>query len=127
MKNEDAVRVFLDIAGTPRPLGKLWFHYRSGQESTSFQYDNAWLTGPVGFSIDPALPLFPGVYHSTSLFGVFSDAAPDRWGRLLMRKGDTSKRTLFTPDYLLRVDDGLRMGALRFRVGNGPFLADGYR
>lgn len=127
VKNDDAVHVFLDVAGIPRPLGKLWFHYRGGQESTSFQYDNAWLASPASFSIDPELPLFPGVYHSTSLFGVFSDAAPDRWGRLLMRKGDTSKRTLFTSDYLLRVDDGLRMGALRFRVGNGPFLADGSR
>ena len=127
MKNEDVVRVFLDVAGTPRSLGTLWFHHRGDQESTSFQYDDAYLTSPIGFSIDPALPLSPGVHHAPSLFGVFSDAAPDRWGRLLMRRGDTSSRALFPSDYLLRVDDGLRIGALRFRVGDGPFLADGSR
>jgi len=123
VKHEDAVHVFMDVAGNPHLLGRFWCHYRGGHESTSFEYDNAWLTSQIGFPIDPELPLLPGVYHSPSLFGVFSDAAPDRWGRLLMRKGDPSKRPLFTSDYLLRVDDGLRMGALRFRVGNGPFLA----
>lgn len=124
MKNEEVVQVFLDIAGTPYPIGKLWFHYHGGRESTSFQYDEMWLSGPFKFSIDPELPAYPGLFHSDALFGVFSDAAPDRWGRLLMRKGDMSGRTLSTYDYLLRVDDDLRMGALRFRIGNGPFLAE---
>jgi serine/threonine-protein kinase HipA len=123
MEKNNLVQVFMDIAGVPQPLGNLWFHYRGGQESASFQYDPAWLSGPIGFPIDPDLPLFPGVYHSASLFGVFSDAAPDRWGRMLMRRGETSSGSLSTSDYLLRVDDSLRMGALRFRVDKGPFLA----
>lgn len=125
MANENAVQVFLEITGMPYALGTLWFHRRGGQESTSFQYDNAWLTRPSSFAIDPELPLLSGLFHSSSQFGVFSDAAPDRWGRLLMQKADKSRRTLFASDYLLGVDDGLRMGALRFCVGNGLFLADG--
>lgn len=122
MKHEESVQVFLDIDGNPYPVGNLWFH--NGRESTSFQYDAAWLSGAFGFSIDPQLPAYHGMFHADRLFGVFSDAAPDRWGRLLMRKGNATGRTLSTMDYLLQVDDALRMGALRFRRGEGPFLAE---
>lgn len=127
MRNEEPIQVFLDIAGTPHPLGRLWLHDRRGQDSVSFQYEGAWLARAPkhAFPLDPALPLLPGVYHAAPIFGVFMDAAPNRWGRLLIQRAETAKRTLSASDYLLRVDDGLRMGALRFRIGNGPFLADG--
>jgi serine/threonine-protein kinase HipA len=73
--------------------------------------------------------------HSPSgraLFGALGDSAPDRWGRVLMRRAERARArregrspaTLLEADYLLLVDDETRQGALRFaeREG-GPFLA----
>src|SRR5206468_11097299 len=66
------------------------------------------------------------------LFGAIGDSAPDRWGRLLMRRAERRRaeyekqtpRTLREIDYLLMVDDEARQGALRFAAGDsGPFLA----
>src|SRR5206468_6156543 len=66
------------------------------------------------------------------LFGAIGDSAPDRWGRLLMRRAERRRaeyekqtpRTLREIDYLQMVDDEARQGALRFAAGNsGPFLA----
>jgi len=62
----------------------------------------------------------------------FLDSSPDRWGRVLMqrreaqlaREAKRSERKLFELDYLLGVHDGHRMGALRYRMGDGPFLDD---
>ncbi|MDD3759745.1 MAG: type II toxin-antitoxin system HipA family toxin [Acidithiobacillus sp.] len=133
------IDVFLDVTGQPEQVGRLWFHDRG--ESTSFQYAPSWLQAPYRFAIDPDLPLpgatlpgaaLPGaalsdhplsqtVFHSPRLFGCFSDAAPDRWGQMLMRRANA--HTLSTADYLLGVDDGLRMGAFRFREPGGGFLA----
>jgi serine/threonine-protein kinase HipA len=68
------------------------------------------------------------------LFGGVSDAAPDRWGRKLMqrlerRQAERERRTvraLGEIDFLLMVDDEVRLGALRFREpGTKDFLASG--
>jgi serine/threonine-protein kinase HipA len=78
----------------------------------------------------------PGVYHTTddkSIFGSLGDSAPDRWGRTLMRRAGRQRaralseapRSLLEVDYLLRVNDQSRMGALRFsEKPGGNFLAD---
>ncbi|MGB3222768.1 MAG: HipA domain-containing protein, partial [Desulforhopalus sp.] len=64
-------------------------------------------------------------------FGLFLDSSPDRWGRVLMQRREAQQaraeernvRPLLESDYLLGVYDGLRMGALRFRLGDDePFL-----
>ena len=74
--------------------------------------------------------------HSTRrpgerLFGALGDSAPDRWGRLLMRRAERMRadregrqpRTLLETDFLLLVDDEARLGALRFAEHEGgPFL-----
>ena len=67
------------------------------------------------------------------MFGAIGDSAPDRWGRVLMRRMErrrverekTTPHTLREIDYLLLVDDEARQGAMRFaeRKG-GPFLRD---
>lgn len=66
------------------------------------------------------------------LFGALTDCAPDRWGRRLIDRQATASaraegrtpRGLTEADYLLGVRDDLRQGAVRFRVGSGPHLAD---
>lgn len=130
------VLVFVDLQGTPYLVGRLWARMRKDRESATFEYDKSWLAHPERFSLEPALKLGPGPYHTTSdkpLFGAIGDSAPDRWGRVLMRRAERRRaeragqapRTLREIDYLLMVDDEARQGALRFaeREG-GPFLAE---
>ena len=108
-------------------IGKLWFHVRGHKESASFEYDKEWLDHPEKFALEPALKLTKGAFHAgqgISLFGAIGDSAPDRWGRVLMRRSEASKakeqnrapRALFEIDYLLGVNDEARQGALRFSV-----------
>lgn len=108
-------------------VGKLWFHIRGHKESASFEYDKQWLHHPERFALDPSLQLTEGAFHTglgVSIFGGFGDSAPDRWGRVLMRRFEAAKakdqkrapKTLFEIDYLLGVNDEARQGALRFSV-----------
>jgi serine/threonine-protein kinase HipA len=132
----DNVRVYVDLEATPRFVGRLWAHARAGRESATFEYDNGWLAHSDRFSLEPALNLGPGPFHTASgkpLFGSIGDSAPDRWGRTLMRRAERRRaerqgetpRALREIDYLLMVDDEARPGALRFAVNEGgPFLAE---
>jgi serine/threonine-protein kinase HipA len=132
---EKHVFVYVDLYGTPCLAGRLWTRTRQDRESATFEYDNRWLAHPDRFPLDPALNLGPGPFHTATgklLFGAIGDSAPDRWGRVLMRRAERRRarhqketpRTLREADYLLMVDDEARQGALRFaeREG-GPFLA----
>jgi len=126
--------VYVDLDGKPQLVGRLWGRMRRERESASFEYDRSWLENSARFSLEPALQLGPGPFHTPSdlpMFGAIGDSAPDRWGRLLMRRMErrraerekTTPRTLREIEYLLLVDDEAREGALRFaeREG-GPFL-----
>lgn len=135
------VLVYVDLEGTSHLAGRLWPHDRRGRESATFEYDDAWLSHPECFALEPALQLGPGPFHTPAghaLFGALGDSAPDRWGRVLMRRAERRRaaregktpRTLGEIDFLLRVDDEARQGALRFKTDDdGPFLAppDGAR
>ena len=133
---ETEVLVYVDIAGTPHLAGRLWARARKSRESATFEYDPGWLEYADRFSLEPALMLGPGPFHTPSgkpLFGTIGDSAPDRWGRGLMRRAERRRaeragetpRTLMEIDYLLMVDDEARQGALRFaRQEGGPFLAE---
>jgi serine/threonine-protein kinase HipA len=128
--------VYVDLDGTPHLMGRLWARVRKQKESATFEYDEGWLRHPARFSLEPALQLGPGPFHTAAdmpMFGAIGDSAPDRWGRTLMRRMERRRaereggapRTLQEIDFLLLVDDQARQGALRFteRVG-GPFLGE---
>ena len=128
--------VYVDLEGTPHLVGRLWTRLRKDKESASFEYDAQWLRHPARFSLEPALTLGAGAFHTPAglaMFGAIGDSAPDRWGRALMRRMARRQaeraglvvRTLQEMDYLLMVDDEARQGALRFaeRTG-GPFLRE---
>lgn len=131
---EHAILVYVDLVGIPMKVGQLWGRFRNGRESMSFEYDRDWLNHPKRFSLDPALKLAAGSFHAASdkpLFGAIDDSAPDRWGRLLMRRSERKNaehekrtaRALKEIDFLLMVDDEGRQGALRFKKEEqGPFL-----
>jgi serine/threonine-protein kinase HipA len=128
--------VYVDLDGVPHLVGRLWARMRKQKESATFEYNPAWLEHPARFSLEPALKLGPGPFHTqadTPMFGAIGDSVPDRWGRALMRRMERRRaereggapHTLQEIDYLLLVDDEARQGALRFaeREG-GPFLRE---
>ena len=113
-----------DVCSSDLLAGRLWARVRKGRESASFEYDPGWLEYADRFSLEPALALGPGPFHIPSgkpLFGTLGDSAPDRWGRVLMRRAERRRaqgagetpRTLMEIDYLLMVDDEARQGALQ--------------
>lgn len=132
---EREIFVYIDLGGKPSLVGKLWTRVRGKKESASFEYDKEWLSNPKKFSLEPALMLSSGSFHTGGdkpIFGAIGDSAPDRWGRALMRRAERRRakeqketpRTLFEGDYLLMVNDFARQGALRFSLeAGGPFLA----
>lgn len=136
---EAEVLVYVDLQSTPVLAGRLWARTRKDRETATFEYDKTWLELPVRFSLEPALVLAPGPYHTGAdqpVFGAIGDSAPDRWGRVLMRRferrraleSNETPRTLREVDYLLMVDDEARQGALRFAAKpGGPFLASARR
>ena len=129
------ILVYVDLLGTPHLVGRLWARTHRNKEGATFQYADGWLANPNRFSLEPALTVGPGPFHAPSdkhLFEAIGDSAPDRWGRVLMRRAERRRaesqhetsRTLREIDYLLLVDDEARLGALRFaEQEDGPFLA----
>jgi serine/threonine-protein kinase HipA len=123
--------VYLDWQGETLLVGRLWTRSKGAKETSSFEYDETWLAHEDRFSLDPALPLTGGQFHTVGLFNAFTDPAPDRWGRnLLLRRErrqakaeDRLPRTLLDIDYLVLVEDENRLGALRFAdAGTKEFL-----
>jgi len=133
------IAVYADWIGLAGPLRLGWLHARrgAGREVFEFEYDPVALAHPAtrNLVLDPRLGLYEGRQHPPQghqTFGVFADASPDRWGRLLMRRrleraqraGQVGKAVrLHESDYLLGVHDTYRSGALRLRLGDsGDFL-----
>lgn len=135
---EKAIYVYENWSGeNPVLIGTLFASSVRGKEQFSFEYDTMWLASEsANYFLDPDLALYRGrqyVPMDKTIFGVFADSCPDRWGRVLMKrreaiqakKEDRKPKTLGESDYLLGVYDRTRMGALRFKVKeDGPFLSD---
>jgi serine/threonine-protein kinase HipA len=131
--------VHVDLEGVSHLVGRLWARSPKGREGATFEYDDAWLSNPSRFALEPALTLGKGAHHTAAgrlIFGAIGDSAPDRWGRALMQREERRKareekrapRTLLEVDYLIGVGDIARQGALRFaEAEGGPFLAAGAR
>lgn len=119
----------------PKKLGVLYVDTLRGTEHYSFEYDDNWLkNSKFSFHLDPDISMFSGRQYTTkSIFGMFSDASPDRWGRVLMKRREAIKarhesrkpNKLYDSDFLLGVYDQTRVGALRFKLDeDGTFLSD---
>ncbi|CAB3758928.1 type II toxin-antitoxin system HipA family toxin [Paraburkholderia humisilvae] len=134
------IRVYADWSGMREPvlLGYLSAHRTAAREMFDFEFDRALLARPAfaNVKLDPRLNLFEGRQYppqGQETFGAFADASPDRWGRLLMRRRlERAQRAglvdrgarLYESDYLLGVHDTYRVGALRFRRGDGAAFLD---
>ena len=136
-KEEKIIYVYDDFSSDGSILlGKLNVGLIKGSESYSFEYDKEWLSkNKLQFNLDPELLSFPGRQFPTgkNIFGIFADASPDRWGRVLMNKKERllaerenrKPAKLHDSDYLLGVYDETRMGGIRFKLEvDGPYLSD---
>lgn len=120
----------------PVLLGKLYVGVIRQGEAYSFEYDKDWLTNnKMTISLDPEIQPFTGRQfpNGKNIFGLFSDASPDRWGRMLMNKRERlladkegrKPRKLYDSDYLLGVYDETRIGGIRLKIDpEGEFLSD---
>ena len=128
------VQVLVCLGETDVSVGRLWSH-RRGVESMTFRYDESYLGLGLAYQLDPELPLVSSSLQTAagrSIFGAFSDSAPDRWGRKLIARSESKRvekeggaqRHFGEFDYMLGVRDDVRQGALRFAdINTGQFLA----
>ena len=135
--NQKTIFVYDDFSGSvPILLGRLYVSAIKGGENYSFEYDDDWLKNTrLSVSLDPDLSAYGGRQFpdGKAIFGVFADASPDRWGRVLMMKNERLQaekesrkpRKLNDSDFLLRVYDETRMGGIRFKLAqDGAFLSN---
>lgn len=135
--NQKTIYVYDDFSyDEPILLGRLYINIIKGGENYSFEYDSDWLKQKsFSINLDPELMAFGGRQYPSGkhIFGLFADASPDRWGRVLMNKRERilaekearKPRKLYDSDYLLGVYDEARMGGIRFKANpDGPFLSD---
>lgn len=128
--------VYLDcsLSDTPQFLGQLYREVLRGVPKYAFEFDKQWLKDHANIRLSADLENFSGrqyVPRDADMFGCFSDAMPDRWGRLLMnrreqldaQKQNRPPKTLTAFDLLSGVDDYSRIGGFRFKTDpDGPFL-----
>jgi serine/threonine-protein kinase HipA len=131
--SRDQVTVHLDSPslGLEVTVGALSRERAGGRSVVSFAYEPAWVAARDAFPLDPALLLHEGEQYPRELPGVFADSAPDRWGRTLLerreaqaaRRESRDRRRLDDWDFLVGVNDQVRMGALRYER-DGAFVDD---
>ncbi len=136
---EGVIEVFRDwdAGEAPKRLGTLRVRPGRTSELFDFTFDDDALTDKAlsKQTLDPDLGNFSGPQfpkEGRTIFGLFKDSSPDRWGETLIRRRfDRSKRAGLVPqnarlgqsDYLLGVHDVFRSGALRYKLTpQGPFL-----
>ena len=123
-----------DWLDSPELVGELSYESLRGSDSYGFRYDNEWLNRHGSLTLSDDLNNYPGQQYThpgRDIFGCFSDALPDRWGRTLLNRREQIEalaegrpvRRLSSFDYLVGIDDASRMGGFRFRKSpDGEFL-----
>ena len=119
----------------PQLIGSLFAQPTRGKEIFSFEFEPQWLQTPYCRLLDPELQLYKGrqfAPESKTNFGIFTDSAPDRWGRVLLERRESlrakdtkeQRRTLMESDFLLGIYDQTRMGALRLKTDKDSEFLD---
>jgi len=108
-------------------IGELSFENIRGTQSYGFQYSNEWLKKHSDIVLSDDINNYPGMQYThvgKDIFGCFSDALPDRWGRMLLNRREQILaneekrpiRNLSSFDHLLGIDDFSRIGGFRFKT-----------
>ena len=115
-------------------VGELGYESLRGSDSYSFKFDNDWLRQYGALFLSADINNYPGLQYTQpgrDIFGCFSDALPDRWGRLLLNRREQIQaaeekrpvRRLSSFDYLMGIDDFSRIGGFRFRLSqDGEYI-----
>ena len=115
-------------------IGELGYESLRGADSYSFTFDNEWLRLHSDLFLSDDLNNYPGQQYTQpdkDIFGCFSDALPDRWGRTLLSRREQIAaaeekrpvRRLSSFDFLTGIDDFSRMGGFRFKEDlDGEFI-----
>ena len=115
-------------------IGELGYESLRGTDSYSFTFNNEWLKKHSSLFLSDDLNNYPGQQYTQpdkDIFGCFSDALPDRWGRTLLLRREQlvaaeekrSVRRLSSFDFLTGIDDFSRMGGFRFKeTPDGEFI-----
>ena len=128
--------IYADFDWLDKPLlvGELGYESLRGSDSYSFKYDNEWLHQYGGLFLSADINNYPGQQYTQpgrDIFGCFSDALPDRWGRLILNRREQilaaeerrPVRKLSSFDYLMGIDDFSRIGGFRFKESkDGGFV-----
>nr|WP_297058883.1 HipA domain-containing protein [Prevotella sp.] len=128
--------VFADFDWLDKPelVGELCYEKLRGSESYAFRFDDNWLKFHAGIKLSEDINNYPGLQYTqpgNDIFGCFSDALPDRWGRTLLKRREQIQaseekravRNLSSFDYLMGIDDFSRMGGFRLkRELDGVFI-----
>ena len=128
--------VFADFDWLDKPelVGELCYEKLRGSESYAFRFDDNWLKFHAGIKLSEDINNYPGLQYTqpgNDIFGCFSDALPDRWGRTLLKRREQIQaseekravRNLSSFDYLMGIDDFARMGGFRLkRELDGDFI-----
>ena len=128
--------VFADFDWLDKPelVGELCYEKLRGSESYAFRFDDNWLKFHAGIKLSEDINNYPGLQYTqpgNDIFGCFSDALPDRWGRTLLKRREQIQaseekravRNLSSFDYLMGIDDFSRMGGFRLkRELDGNFI-----
>ncbi|MBR5729233.1 MAG: type II toxin-antitoxin system HipA family toxin [Prevotella sp.] len=128
--------IYADFDWLDEPLlvGELGYESLRGSDSYSFTFDNDWLRQYASLFLSADINTYPGPQYTQpdkDIFGCFSDALPDRWGRLLLNRREQilateenrPVRKLSSFDYLVGIDDFSRMGGFRFKTSpDGAFI-----
>ena len=107
-------------------IGELSYESIRGSDSYGFSFDKDWLKNHSNIFLSDDLNNFPGWQYThigKDIFGCFSDALPDRWGKTLLLRREQilakeekrSVKRLNSYDYLIGIDDFSRMGGFRFK------------
>ena len=118
----------------PELIGELCYEKLRGSDSYAFKFEGNWLNLHAGIKLSDDINNYPGMQYTLpgkDIFGCFSDALPDRWGRTLLKRREQLQaeeekralRNLSSFDYLVGIDDFSRMGGFRFKKEiSGEFI-----
>ena len=121
----------------PMLIGELGYESLRGSDSYAFKFNDEWLGRYGNLYLSADINNYPGPQYTRpghDIFGCFSDALPDRWGRLLLNRREQILaaeehrpiRKLSSYDYLTGIDDFSRIGGFRFKAApDGDFINSG--
>lgn len=91
---------------SPELVGELCYEKLRGSDSYAFKFDENWLKVHAGIKLSEDINNYPGMQYTrpgSDIFGCFSDALPDRWGRTLLKRREQIQAS--EESYMIKKED----------------------